>query len=80
VTPRAPRSLLLAAAKDDLVDPQRNTAGLALRLRAAGVPVTTKLFGRVNHVTLLGAVAGPLALLAPVRAEILAFLGLPPSA
>ena len=77
VTPRAPRSLLLAAVKDDLVDPHRSTVAMAVRLRAAGVPVTLKLYERVNHVTLLGAIAQPLDWLAPVRAEVLAFLGLP---
>lgn len=77
VSPRAPRSLLLAAAKDSLVNPQRNSAALAARLRAAGVPVKLTLFERVNHVTLLGAITAPLDLLAPVRAEVLAFLGLP---
>ncbi len=63
--------------KDDLVDPQRSTVAMAVRLRAAGVPVTLKLYQRVNHVTLLGAIAQPLDWLAPVRAEVLAFLGLP---
>ena len=79
VTARAPRALLLAAEKDDLVNPQRSTVGMAVRLRAAGVPVTLKLYQRVNHVTLLVAVAKPLDWLAPVRSEVLAFLGLPAS-
>lgn len=73
----APPALLLAATKDDLVNPQRNSVGMATRLRAAGVPVTLKLYERVSHVTLLAAVAKPLDWLAPVRAEVLAFLGLP---
>lgn len=77
VSARAPRALLLAAAKDDLVNPQRSTVGLAVQLRAAGVPVTLKLYERVNHVTLLAALVKPLGWLAPVRAEVLAFLGLP---
>ena len=40
-------------------------------------PVTLKLYERVNHVTLLASLAKPLDWLAPVRAEVLAFLGLP---
>ena len=48
-------------------------------ISAAGVPVTMKLYERVNHVTLLAAVARPLDWLAPVRSEVLAFLGLPGS-
>lgn len=77
VTARSPRALLLAAEKDNLVNPQRSTVGMSVRLRAAGVPVTMKLYERVNHVTLLAAVAKPLDWLAPVRSEVLAFLGLP---
>ena len=72
-----PPALLLAATKDDLVNPQRNSVGMATRLRAAGVPVTLKLYERVSHVTLLASLTKPLDWLAPVRAEVLAFLGLP---
>ncbi len=78
VTPNAPRTLLLAAAKDDLVNPQRSTVGLGEKLKSAGVPTRVKLYPRVNHVTLLAALAQPLRWLAPVRADVLAFLGLPP--
>ena len=77
VTANAPRTLLLAAAKDDLVNPQRSTVGLGEKLKAAGVPVRVELYPRVNHVTLLAAMAQPLRWLAPVRAEVLDFLGLP---
>ena len=77
VTGRAPRSLLLASIKDNLVDPQRSTVGLGEALKAAGVPTEVKLYPRVSHVTLLAALAQPLRWLAPVRRDILAFLGLP---
>ena len=77
VTANAPRTLLLAAAKDDLVNPQRSTVGLGEKLKAAGVSVRVELYPRVNHVTLLAAMAQPLRWLAPVRAEVLDFLGLP---
>ena len=76
VTARAPRALLVAAVKDDVVNPQRSSVGLAVQLRAAGVPITLRLYERVNHITLLAALAGPLDWLAPVRADVLAFLGL----
>lgn len=76
VTPQAPRTLLLAAIQDDLVNPQRSTVGLGRALQAAGVPTRVELYPRVNHVTLLASMAQPLRWLAPVRAEVLAFLGL----
>jgi acetyl esterase/lipase len=70
----APRTLLLAAAKDDSVNPQRSTVGLARHLAAAGAPVRYKLFGRVGHASLLAAMAPPLTWLAPVLPEVLAFV------
>ncbi len=75
----APRSFLGAASSDKLVNPQRNTVGLASKLQAANVPVTLKLYERVNHVTLLGAFAGPLRWLAPVRDDVLAFIEATPA-
>ena len=77
VSANAPRTLLLAAIKDDVVNPQRSTVGLGERLKTAGVPTQVKLYERVNHVTLLAAMAQPLRWLAPVRSEVLAFLSLP---
>ncbi|RZL95246.1 MAG: alpha/beta hydrolase, partial [Variovorax sp.] len=38
----APRTLLIAATKDKLVNPVRNTGQMAAKLRAAGVPVETR--------------------------------------
>lgn len=70
----APRSFLGAALKDDLVDPQRNTVALSQRLQAAGVPVTLRLYERVNHVTLAGAFGRPLRWLAPVLDDVSAFV------
>ncbi len=75
---KAPRTLLLAAARDSLVNPQRNTLGLAARLKAEGNEVTVKVLDNVSHTTVIGAMASPLRFLAPVRAEVLAFLGLLP--
>jgi hypothetical protein len=39
------------------------------------VPVRVRLLERVNHVTHVGALSRPLAWLAPVREEVLAFVG-----
>ena len=75
----APRTFLGAAIKDSLVNPQRNTVGLATKLQAANVPVTLKLYERVNHVTLAGAFAGPLRWLAPVRDDVVAFIEATPA-
>jgi acetyl esterase/lipase len=76
----APRTFLGAARKDALVDPQRNSVGLARRLEAAGVPVTLKLYDRVNHVTIAGAFAAPLRWLAPVLDDVVAFVEATPDA
>lgn len=73
---RAPRTLLIAAEKDNLVNPQRNTVGLGNRLRAAGVETTVQVFSGVSHVTVIGALARPLRGLAPVLPEVARFLRL----
>ena len=76
----APRTLLMAARDDASVDPVRNTARLAAKLRAAGVEVRTESFDDLGHVTLIGAVARPLAWIGgPVLPPILEFIGLPVS-
>lgn len=77
VSAGAPRALLMAARDDKVVNPQRSTVGLASRLQAAGAPVQVELFDKVNHATVLGAVARPLNWLAPVLERIQAFVGLP---
>ncbi|MBN9203402.1 alpha/beta hydrolase [Methylibium petroleiphilum] len=74
------RSFLGAAAKDSLVDPQRNTIQLARRLESHGTNVTLHLYERVNHVTLAGALARPLRFLAPVLDDVEAFIKQPPMA
>ena len=68
------RVLLLAAKSDTAVNPQRNTLALAQALRQRGTPVELELFDRVNHVTLIGALAPPLRGLAPVLDRFSAFL------
>ena len=71
----APSAFLGAATKDDLVDPQRNTAGLARRLREVGVPVIERYYDQANHMTLIGAFAGPLRWVGPVLADVAGFVG-----
>jgi len=70
----APRTLLIAARDDKLVDPRRNTAELAAALRGAGVPVTAEYFDHVSHATLVGSIAAPLRFLAPTLDEITHFV------
>jgi acetyl esterase/lipase len=78
VSPAAPRTLLMAATKDESVNPVRNTQQLAARLRAAGVDVQTREFDNLGHMTLIGAVAGPFEWIGgPVLPPLLGFLGLP---
>ncbi len=77
----APRSFLAAGRNDALVDPERNTAALAARLSAAGVPVSLHRYERANHVTLIGAFGLPLRWLAPVLDDVAGFvMNAPPAA
>ena len=69
-----PPALLIAAKSDSYVNPARNTAGLAKRLREVGVPVQEHYLGRVNHMTLIGSMAWPLAWMAPVTDELVEFV------
>ena len=80
VTAAAPRVFLGAAVKDNLIDPQRNTVGLADKLKAAGVPVTLKLYEDVSHITLVASLARPLRFLAPTLDDVVAFIGATPAA
>lgn len=70
----APPALLIAANQDKLVDPVRNTGGMARRLRGAGVPVTERYFDGVSHATLVGSIAAPLRFLAPTLVAIAQFV------
>jgi acetyl esterase/lipase len=71
---RAPPALLVAARSDDLVDPARNTGGLADRLRGAGVPVREQYYGGVNHYTLVASLSSSLHVLAPTLDAVEAFV------
>jgi acetyl esterase/lipase len=70
----APRTLLLAARNDTLVNAVRNTEGLSKKLRDAGVPVQTEILDGVSHVTIIGSLAKPLRLLAPVLDRVAEFV------
>jgi acetyl esterase/lipase len=74
-----PRVLLLAARSDDVVNPKRNTLGLAQALQARGEKVDVTLFDGVGHATLIGSMATPLRGLAPVLERISQFVNTQPS-
>lgn len=78
VTAQAPPMLLAAPRRDSSVDPG-NTARLAARLRDKGVRVVERSYRFAGHRTLMGAFAAPLTMLAPVRADVLRFVGAPPA-
>ena len=77
VSSASPPALLIAARKDKLVNPMRNTEQMAEKLKAAGVEVQLREFDDLSHMTLIGAVAKPLRWLGgPVLPPIVGFLGL----
>ena len=65
VTANAPSTLLIASNNDSLVDPVRNTGGLAEKLRGAGVRVSEIYTDHTSHTSLVGSLARPLRGLAP---------------
>jgi acetyl esterase/lipase len=69
----APPALLATGAADDVVDPG-NSRRLAARLRANGVAVREIVYPKLGHRTLVGALAAPLRGLAPVLADVVAFV------
>ncbi|WP_394787360.1 alpha/beta hydrolase [Rhodoferax sp.] len=71
---KAPRTLLLAGRNDQIVNTQRNTEGLAERLRAAGTDVNVRIYEHLSHVATVAALARPLDWLAPVLPTVLAFV------
>ena len=74
-----PRVLLIAARKDTLVNPERNTLSLAQALTERGQSVAVELFDGVSHATLIGAMAAPLRGLAPVLDTVRQFMVIPAS-
>jgi acetyl esterase/lipase len=74
VTAAAPPALLIASHTDKLVDPVRNTGGLANRLRSVGVAVDEVYFDNTSHASLIGAIAWPLRGIAPVLDTVVKFV------
>jgi acetyl esterase/lipase len=75
----APPALLIAATEDDLVNPTRNTGGLASKLRAAGVPAQDVYYSRPSHITLVATLSRPLRRLAPVLDQVVGFIAHTPT-
>ncbi|MET0778211.1 MAG: alpha/beta hydrolase [Pseudomonas mandelii] len=75
----APPALLMASRDDELVNPTRNTGGLARKLRQAGVPVQDFYFARTGHATLVATLSRPMRGLAPVLDEVTAFIRATPT-
>lgn len=69
-------AFLAAATEDELVNPERNTIGLASRLEEANVSVDLNLYDNVNHMTLMAALSRPLSWLAPVLDDVVAFVSM----
>lgn len=66
--------LLLIAGSIDRVVRARNTEQLAARIRAAGGPVEERIYPCAGHLSVLGALAPSLRLLAPTERDCLRFL------
>jgi len=61
----APPALLIAGRKDETVNPERNTGGMAQKLRAAGVPVREVYYDGVGHAGLVASLSSTLKRIAP---------------
>lgn len=70
----SPPALLIGAADDNSVNPQRNTVALASKLKSNGVKVEMELFDTVGHVTLIAAMAKVLRGRAPVLERVSGFI------
>jgi dipeptidyl aminopeptidase/acylaminoacyl peptidase len=70
--------LLVHGLKDDTVRP-KNSRNLATALRARGVPVTLKLYPKVEHADTVAALSKPARDRAPTLADIAAFVREPRS-
>lgn len=69
----APPHLLLVAANDTTVHPQ-NALNMEAALKKAGVPVTRTVLPRVNHTTIVAALARPLTFLGGTRQQVIDFI------
>lgn len=79
----SPRAFLGAANNDHLVNPVRNTAQMAERMKAVGASVQVKLYDGVDHVTLVASMAWSLRWMSTVLDDVAGFIhadpGLPAS-
>lgn len=73
VTGAGPPMLLAVGDRDDIVDPG-NTERMATAVRTKGGQVETVHYPRLGHAMTIGAFARPLAWMAPVKRDVLAFL------
>lgn len=73
VRPDAPPHLLLVAANDETVYEQ-NGVNMRAALQRAGVPVTYTVLPRVNHITVIAAMARPLTFLGGTRQAVIDFI------
>lgn len=73
VRPDAPPHLLLVAQNDTTVHPQ-NALNMEVALKKAGVPVTHTVLPRVNHITIIGAMARSLTFLGSTRQATIDFI------
>ena len=67
-------ALLLTGDADRTVNPVRNTAQLAERLRVAGTPVQSETFDGIGHGMLVGSFARPLRFRAPVLERVVTWI------
>lgn len=74
VNASSPPALLIAANDDSLVNPARNTGGMAGKLRAANVPVRELYYDGVTHTTLVASLSSSLQKLAPTLDAVEAFI------
>ena len=68
------RTFLEAARNDPLVNPTHSTVGLGAKLHALSAPTTVQVYDRVDHFTLIGALARPLRWMAPVLKDVSRFV------
>lgn len=73
VRPDAPPHLLLVAENDQTVYPQ-NAINMEAALKKAGIPVERKIINKVDHVTIMAAMARPLTFLGSTRPEVIKFI------
>lgn len=75
----APPAFLMASHKDKLVEADRNTGGLAQRLRAKGVRVEERYADNTSHVSVLLSLSRPFRFIAPTLDEVSAFIDSAPA-